>query len=188
MRRERDRGVSHCGPLPAPRSSADGDRRHARREGEHVADRHVGGSSASPDGLGRTLPLDTVSHGAIVLSSTSARAIGASNSGAGARAMLIVGGVKRRVRVSDVLDREVVGALSGALVGVMPPEDLQGMLGLVELRVELVRPVGEPPERPGTPWELSRSVLSPLQVDLASLILFAASGGVVLGVLGEPAE
>jgi putative ABC transport system permease protein len=94
---------------------------------------YVGGidtSLAVLDGLGRTLPLDTLSHGAIALSSASARAIGASNSGARARVTLIVGGVKRRMRVSEVLDQEAAGALSGALVGVMPLEDLQVMLGL----------------------------------------------------------
>jgi putative ABC transport system permease protein len=88
-------------------------------------------SLAVLNGLGSTLPLGTLSAGKVGLSASSARAVGVQGSvGAGAtNVTLLVGGVRRTMPVSNVLGRESVGVLAGALVGVMPLETMQRLLG-----------------------------------------------------------
>jgi putative ABC transport system permease protein len=88
-------------------------------------------SLAVLNGLGRSLPLGTLSAGAIGLSAASARAIGVPGqpSAARARVTLLVGGVRQPIRVSAVLGHEAVGVLSHALVGVMPLQSMQKLLG-----------------------------------------------------------
>jgi putative ABC transport system permease protein len=87
-------------------------------------------SLAVLNGLGRTLPLDALSHGAIGLSQQSASALGVPPSAAGTRVgvSLTVGGVRHQMRVSAVLGNEAVGALSEASVGVMPLSSMQQLL------------------------------------------------------------
>jgi putative ABC transport system permease protein len=88
-------------------------------------------SLAVLDGLGRTLPLGALSTGAIGLSATSATHLGLGSQPGERRGYvtLLVGGVRRRMRVSAVLGAETAGALSRALVGVMPLASMQSLLG-----------------------------------------------------------
>lgn len=78
------------------------------------------------NGLGRTLPLDALREGVIGLSSASASALGVDR--ANQTVTLLVGGVETRMRVSALLGGEEVGALAGALVGVMPLASMQRLL------------------------------------------------------------
>ncbi len=84
-------------------------------------------SLAVLNGLGRTLPLDALGAGVIGLSSASASALGVS--GAQQTVTLEINGAKRRMRVSALLGGEEIGALSGAIVGVMPLTSMQALLG-----------------------------------------------------------
>jgi putative ABC transport system permease protein len=88
-------------------------------------------SLAVLDGLGRTLPLNALSAGTIGLSAASGKAIGLSpaRDEAGTRVTLIVGGLRKTMPVSAVLGSETAGALSRALVGVMPLASMQSLLG-----------------------------------------------------------
>jgi putative ABC transport system permease protein len=85
-------------------------------------------SLAVLNGLGKTLPLGALSSGTIGLSTTSAHALGVTHRNPGS-VTLLVGGVKREMKVSAVLGAEAAGALSGALVGVMPLDTMQQLLG-----------------------------------------------------------
>jgi putative ABC transport system permease protein len=80
------------------------------------------------DGLGRTLPLDALRDGALGLSRTSAASLGPQKEGR-AGVTLVVGGVKRAVRVGAVLGPEAIGRLSGAHVAVMELAAMQRLLG-----------------------------------------------------------
>lgn len=84
-------------------------------------------SLAVLNGLGHTLPLDALRPGVIGLSSASANALGVTR--ASQTVTLVIGGVKRTVQVSALLGGEEIGALSGALVGVMPLASMQALLG-----------------------------------------------------------
>jgi putative ABC transport system permease protein len=98
--------------------------------GGHSANVYIAGTDVSLavlNGLGRTLPLDALESGAIGLSSASAKALGVR--GPQQTVTLVVGGVKRTMRVSAVLGKQEVGALSGAVVGVMPLASMQQLLG-----------------------------------------------------------
>jgi len=102
---------------------------HGRSASVYVAGTDV--SLAVLNGLGRTLPLGTLSAGAVGLSAASAQALDLGGHGGVAQesVTLIVGGVRRPLRVSAVLGREAVGLLSQALVGVMPLASMQATLG-----------------------------------------------------------
>jgi putative ABC transport system permease protein len=86
-------------------------------------------SLAILDGLARTLPLDTFSPHAIGLSRASADALGAGAS-KGSEVTLELRGRSVPLHVSAVLGPEVAGAVSGALVAVMPLVRLQRLAGL----------------------------------------------------------
>lgn len=88
-------------------------------------------SLAVLNGLGRTLPLGALSAGRIGLSAASAQAIGLARQNGGQRAdvALLIGGVRRPMQVSAVLGSESAGALSRALVGVMPLQSMQMLQG-----------------------------------------------------------
>ena len=58
----------------------------------------------------------------------------------------------------------------------------------VELRVEVLWPVSEPPERSGLACELPGGLLAPVQVDIAPLVLFAPTRCVMFGVLRKPIQ
>ncbi len=79
------------------------------------------------NGLGRTLPLDALGEGVIGLSSASANALGVNS--ASQTVTLLIGGVAKTMRVSALLGGEEVGALSDALVAVMPLSTMQALLG-----------------------------------------------------------
>jgi putative ABC transport system permease protein len=91
-------------------------------------------SLAVLNGLGETLPLAALTPGTIGLSRASAEAIGIpfhpSRADAARYVTLQMRGAATRLRVSAVLGQEAVGALSRALVGVMPLERMQRLAGL----------------------------------------------------------
>jgi putative ABC transport system permease protein len=98
--------------------------------GGHSASVYVAGTDVSLavlNGLGRTLPLNALGPGVIGLSSASASALGVSK--ANQTVTLVVGGVTKTMRVSALLGGEEIGALSGAIVGVMPLASMQTLLG-----------------------------------------------------------
>lgn len=112
------------------------------------ADVYVAGTDVSLgvlNGLGQTLPLDALTPGEVGLSVASAHALGVDASGgpAARTVTVIIGGRRRPMRVSAVLGGETVGALSGALVGVMPLASLQRLLGM-EGRVSRVLVQSDP--------------------------------------------
>ena len=122
--------------LPGVRRAAPLLERSIRIIGAHgrSASVYVAGTDTSLgvlNGLGRTLPLDALSAGAVGLSAASAQALGLSapTGSAQANVTLIVGGVRRPMRVSAVLGHEAVGVLSQALVGVMPLQSMQSLIG-----------------------------------------------------------
>jgi putative ABC transport system permease protein len=97
--------------------------------GGHSASVYVAGTDVSLavlNGLGRTLPLDALGPGVIGLSSASASALGVSK--ANQTVTLLIGGVRKTMRVSALLGGEEIGALSGAVVGVMPLASMQTLL------------------------------------------------------------
>ncbi len=81
-------------------------------------------SLAVLDGLAHTLPLDALTPGAIGLSRASANALGV-NVGSANRVTLQLRGASIPLHVSAVLGPEVAGAVSNALVAVMPLARLQ---------------------------------------------------------------
>jgi putative ABC transport system permease protein len=89
-------------------------------------------SLAVLDGLAHTLPVATLTRGEIGLSRASARALGitVADARAGETVTLQLRGRSTRLRVSAVLGPEAVGALAGALVAVMPLEEMQRLAGL----------------------------------------------------------
>jgi putative ABC transport system permease protein len=86
-------------------------------------------SLAVLNGLGRTLPLGALSTGAIGLSAASARALhlGAQAGDGRTSVTLLVGGVRRSIRVSAVLGDDEAGVLAQALVGVTPLASMQSL-------------------------------------------------------------
>jgi putative ABC transport system permease protein len=90
-------------------------------------------SLAVLDGLGETLPLAALTPGTIGLSKSAGDALGivrASRPGAVANVSLEMRGRATTLRVSAVLGHEAVGALSRALVAVMPLARMQQLSGL----------------------------------------------------------
>ncbi len=87
-------------------------------------------SLAVLDGLAATLPLDALSPGGIGLSRATANALGITDSPRSSAVTLQLRGRLFPLRVSAVLGPEAAGALSGALVAVMPLARLQRLAGL----------------------------------------------------------
>lgn len=86
---------------------------------------------ATLDGLARTLPLGALSPGGIGLSKASAQALRIGGSGASTGDVVLqVRGRASALRVSAVLGAEAAGALSQALVAVMPLKRMQHLAGL----------------------------------------------------------
>ena len=86
---------------------------------------------ATLDGLGETLPIGTLTSNRIALSLASARALGIPGSaGASTRVTVRLRGAAYRLRVSTVLGAHQAGALSQALVAVMPLTLAQRLSGL----------------------------------------------------------
>jgi putative ABC transport system permease protein len=161
---------------------------------------------ATLDGLGETLPLGTLSGERIALSAATARALGISGRaphagtsgqpGAGAVLLRLRGG-SARVAISAVLDRHDAGALSGALVAVLPLRRMQQLAGLPG-RVSRILVQADPDRVAAVGAELRRVAgpgleVAPADQDLGSLAqalgpsdlasgLFAAIGA-LLGFL-----
>ncbi len=98
--------------------------------GGHSASIYVAGTDVSLgvlNGLGKTLPLEALRPGVIGLSRASASSLGVS--APGQQVTLLVGGVRHTLRVSALLGRAETGALSGALVAVMPIRSMQQLVG-----------------------------------------------------------
>jgi putative ABC transport system permease protein len=88
-------------------------------------------SLAVLDGLAATLPLDALAPGGIGISRAAAKALGVSAPGSRAgNVTLQLRGRSIPLRVSAVLGPEAAGAISGALVAVMPLASLQRLAGL----------------------------------------------------------
>jgi putative ABC transport system permease protein len=87
-------------------------------------------SLAILDGLAHTLPLNALSPGGIGLSRASADALRLTNDGQGEKVLVSLQGRSTPLRVSAILGNEAAGAVSGALVAVMPLARLQRLAGL----------------------------------------------------------
>ncbi len=87
-------------------------------------------SLAVLDGLAATLPLDALSPGGIGLSRATANALAIPDSPRSSAVTLQLRGRLFPLRVSAVLGPEAAGALSNALVAVMPLARLQRLAGL----------------------------------------------------------
>ncbi|HTA06648.1 MAG TPA: hypothetical protein VK774_09820, partial [Solirubrobacteraceae bacterium] len=120
------RGVSRTAPLLE---------RSLRVIGPHgdSATVYLAGADASLgvlDGLGSTLPLNALAAGTISLGKSLAGTLGVSAlGGKQSRVTLVLGGVRRVVHVSALLDTGAVGALAGAPVAVMDLSSMQRLLG-----------------------------------------------------------
>jgi len=119
---ERLRGVKQAAPVleqGATVIAANGRRVRLLLAGTDVA-------LATLDGLARTLPLGALAPGGIGLSRTSAQALSIAGTGAGAGDVTLqMRGRASRLTVSAVLGPEAAGALSRALVAVMPLKRMQ---------------------------------------------------------------
>jgi putative ABC transport system permease protein len=105
---------------------------HVIGPGGKTANVYIAGTDTSLsvlNGLGRTLPLNALTAGAVGLSATSAAKLGVKAGARPGNVTLLVGGVRRTLRVSAVLGPETAGVLSGALVGVTPLATMQSLLG-----------------------------------------------------------
>jgi putative ABC transport system permease protein len=157
---------------------------------------------ATLDGLAQTLPLGALSPGGIGLSRTSAQRIGISAvpAGSGAKAAnvtLQMRGHSNALRVSAVLGPEAAGALSQALVAVMPLKRMQQLAGL-QGRVTRILVQSKPGQTASVRGELEqlargRLTVAPAEQDVTQLQqalrpsdlaseVFAAIG-VLLGLL-----
>jgi putative ABC transport system permease protein len=120
-------GVKQAAPLleqPATVLAANG-----RRVAVDLAGTDV--SLAVLDGLARTLPLDALTPGGIGLSRTAAHALHIDTPASqGGQVTLQLRGRATPVRLSAVIGPEAAGAISKALVAVMPLASLQRLAGL----------------------------------------------------------
>jgi putative ABC transport system permease protein len=82
------------------------------------------------NGLAHTLPLDALTPGGIGLSRATASKLGLARAGPATRVVLQLRGRSIPLHVSAVLGREAAGAVSHALVAVMPLQRLQQSAGL----------------------------------------------------------
>ncbi len=121
---ERTPGVERAAPLLERSLRAIGPR--GRSASVYLAGTDV--SLGVLDGLGRTLPLEALGEGALGLSRASADSLGAAGGG-GDTVTLLIGGVKRPVRVGAVLGGGAIGTLSGARIAVMELAAMQRLLG-----------------------------------------------------------
>ncbi len=150
------------------------------------------------DGLGETLPIGALSTDQIGLSRASARALGIGAAGAGGSAITLkLRGRRYPLTVSSVLGSREAGALSQALVAVMPLRRMQSLSGLpgrvtrifvqtqpgreAQVRAELQRVAGERVEVAPADRDIALLAQALGPSDLASG-LFAAIGA-LLGFL-----
>jgi putative ABC transport system permease protein len=153
---------------------------------------------ATLDGLARTLPLGALSPGGVGLSRASARALSSTGSDIeSSEVSLLMRGRSSKLRVSAVLGPEAAGALSGALVAVMPLRRMQQLAGLqghitrilveskpgrqAAVRAELGRLAGKQLDVANTDQDVQQLQQALRPSNLASEV-FAAIG-VLLGLL-----
>jgi putative ABC transport system permease protein len=156
--------VAHAAPLLEQPASLSGP-----RGGRVSID--LAGADASLvllDGLGHTLPRQTLQAGGIGLSARTAAALGIAGGahGEGAHVTLTLGGQTLRLPVSAVLGQESFGALSHALVAVMPLEELQRLAGL-QHRVSRILVQPKPKRTAAARAQLSRIAAGRLDVAAA---------------------
>jgi putative ABC transport system permease protein len=132
-------------------------------------------SLAVLDGLAHKLPLAALSPGGIGISRKTAKALGTGGSGAhvGARVSLKLRGLATSLTVSAVLGEEAAGALSRALVAVMPLAEMQQLAGL-QGRITRILVQSQPGEQSAVRSELERVAggrldVAPANEDVASL-------------------
>jgi putative ABC transport system permease protein len=125
-------------------------------------------SLAVLDGLAHTLPIAALSPGGIGISRTTAAALGGGGSDmrVGALVSLKLRGVTTPLKVSAVLGPEAVGALSRAMVAVMPLARMQQLAGL-QGRITRILVESEPGARSAVRAELARIAGARLQVEPA---------------------
>ncbi len=119
-------GVKHAAPLLEQTATIDGP------GGKHVVVDLAGADLALTllDGLAETLPIAAVSNGGLALSHAVAGELGVAGAGARSEVSVRLRGRAYALKVSAVLGREAAGALSQALVAVMPLESLQRLARL----------------------------------------------------------
>jgi putative ABC transport system permease protein len=123
---ERLPGVKQAAPLLEQTATIVGPQ--GRRVTVNLAGANI--SLAVLDGLAHTLPIATLSPSGVSLSRASADAVGISAPTSNASVLLELRGQAVPLKVSAVLGHEAVGALSRALVGVMPLGQVQQLAGL----------------------------------------------------------
>jgi putative ABC transport system permease protein len=120
-------GVKQAGPILERTATV------STARGRHVTIDIAGTeiSLAVLDGLAHTLPVGALTSGGIGLSRTAAERLQINSLGASpTRVTVALRGSASSLNVSAVLGREAAGALSGALVGVMPLRQMQRLCGL----------------------------------------------------------
>lgn len=115
----------------------------------------AGARLALMDGLNRTLPAGVVSVDSISLTSAAASALGINTGQAKPEVTVDLRGQAHRLRVSVVLGKESVGALSEAQAAVMPMYSLQHLAGMSG-RVGRILVQSEPGEQASVHAELER--------------------------------
>ncbi len=123
---ERIAGVKQAAPLLEQTATIVGPQ--GRRVTVDVAGTDI--SLATLNGLAHTLPIAALSPGGIGLSKTSGAILGIPPSARGTTVSLSLRGTVHLLKVSALLGSEAFGALSKALVAVMPLERLQRLAGL----------------------------------------------------------
>jgi putative ABC transport system permease protein len=163
-------GVKQAAPLleqTATLIAADGRRVRVDLAGTDVA-------LAVLDGLAHTLPLDALTPGSIGLSRATAQKLGLDRSQTPAnRVRLLLRGHSTPLRVSAVLGSEAAGAVSHALVAVMPLQSLQRLAGLPR-RVTRILVQSRPGAEPSVKRSLQaiaagRLTLAPADQDVSQL-------------------
>jgi len=125
-------------------------------------------SLAVLNGLAHTLPIAALSPGGIGISRTTAAALGRGGSDAhvGELVSLKLRGVRTPLKVSAVLGPEAVGALSRALVAVMPLARMQQLAGL-QGRITRILVASRPGAQASVRADLARIAGARLQVEPA---------------------
>jgi putative ABC transport system permease protein len=120
-------GVKQAAPLLEQTAAIEGPR------GEHVIVEVAGANLelTTLDGLAHTLPIASLAPGELALSKSVAQQLGITNASAPHQEVSVrLRGRAFKLKVSAVLGNEAAGALSQALVAVMPLQSLQRLAGL----------------------------------------------------------
>jgi putative ABC transport system permease protein len=162
-------GIKQAAPLLEQTATIRGP--HARRVTVDVAGANI--SLATLNGLAHTLPIAALSPGGIGLSQATANELGIVRGAPAGEVMLELRGRAIPLKVSAVLGAETFGALSRALVAVMPLTQLQQLAGL-RGRITRVLVQAQPGRESSVRAELqaladSRLTVAPADQDVALL-------------------